>query len=36
MEKNYNKIMTNKLFNNISENDFYSMLNCLMVKTKLF
>lgn len=29
MEKNYNKIISNKLFNNISEKDFYSMLNCL-------
>ncbi len=29
MEKNYNKIISNKLFNNIRENDFYSMRHCL-------
>ncbi len=29
MEKNYNKIIKNKLFNNISETDFTSMLSCL-------
>ncbi len=29
MQKDYNKIIGNKLFNNISDNDFCSMLNCL-------
>ncbi len=29
MQKKYNKIINNKLFSNISEKDFYSMLNCL-------
>ncbi len=29
MKKNYNKILDNKLFSNISENEFHSILTCL-------